>query len=308
MTTNGSMNGRRRVVITGLGALTPLGTDVESTWDALVAGRSGAAEITQFDSTDYAVHFACEVKDFDATEYIPFKQARRMDRFAHLIVAAARQAEADSGISIEAEPDRIGAPIATGIGGLKAFQDCHSELLERGPDRVNPFSIPEIIPNMGAAWVSMQLGTQGPLSSQCTACAASNMAIGEGADAIRLGRADAMICGGTEAGITRVGIAGFGAMRALSRRNDDPKRASRPFDAGRDGFVMGEAGGAVVLEELEHAKARGAKIYAELIGYGVSSDANHVTEPDPAGTNPARAMKMAFGDAGIDPSEIGYIN
>ena len=161
---------------------------------------------------------------------------------------------------------------------------------------------------MGAGWVSMELGTRGPLSSQCTACAASNMAIGEGADAIRLGRADAMICGGTEAGITRVGIAGFGAMRALSRRNDNPKGASRPFDAGRDGFVMGEAGGAVVLEELEHAKARGAKIYAELIGYGVSSDANHVTEPDPAGTNPARAMKMAFDDAGIDPSEIGYIN
>jgi 3-oxoacyl-[acyl-carrier-protein] synthase II len=181
-------------------------------------------------------------------------------------------------------------------------------LIERGPDRVNPFSIPAIIPNMGAGWVSMELGTRGPLSSQCTACAASNMAIGEGADAIRLGRADAMICGGTEAGITRVGIAGFGAMRALSRRNDDPKRASRPFDAERDGFVMGEAGGTVVLEELEHAKARGAKIYAELIGYGVSSDANHITEPDPSGTNPARAMKMAFADAGIDPAEIGYIN
>ena len=231
-----------------------------------------------------------------------------MDRFAQMIVAAARQAEADSGIDIAKEPDRVGASIATGIGGLGAFQDCYQTLIERGPDRVNPFSITAIIPNMGAGWVSMELGTRGPLSSQCTACAASNMAIGEGADAIRLGRADAMICGGTEAGITRVGIAGFGAMRALSRRNDDPKRASRPFDAGRDGFVMGEAGGAVVLEELEHAKARGAKIYAELIGYGVSSDANHVTEPDPAGTNPARAMKMAFGDAGIDPSEIGYIN
>jgi len=308
MTTNGSMNGRRRVVITGLGALTPLGTDVESTWDALVAGRSGAAEITQFDSTDYAVHFACEVKDFDATEYIPFKQARRMDRFAHLIVAAARQAEADSGISIEAEPDRIGAAIATGIGGLKAFQDCHSELLERGPDRVNPFSIPEIIPNMGAAWVSMQLGTQGPLSSQCTACAASNMAIGDGADAIRLGRADVMLCGGTEAPVTEVGIAGFSAMRALSRRNDDPQSASRPFDSQRDGFVMGEAGAVVVLEELEHARARGAKIYAELLGYGLSSDARHITEPDPSGENPARAMTMAFRDAGIDTSEIDYIN
>ena len=231
-----------------------------------------------------------------------------MDRFAQMIVAASRQAESDSGIDIAKEPDRIGASIATGIGGLGAFQDCYQTLIDRGPDRVNPFSITAIIPNMGAGWVSMELGTRGPLSSQCTACAASNMAIGEGADAIRLGRADAMICGGTEAGITRVGIAGFGAMRALSRRNDNPKGASRPFDAGRDGFVMGEAGGAVVLEELEHAKARGAKIYAELIGYGVSSDANHVTEPDPAGTNPARAMKMAFDDAGIDPSEIGYIN
>jgi 3-oxoacyl-[acyl-carrier-protein] synthase II len=247
MMNNGSLNGRRRVVITGLGAVTPLGGDVESTWDGLVAGRSGAGEITQFDSSDYAVHFACEVKDFDATQYIDRKQARRMDRFAHLIVAAARQAEADSGISIESESDRIGAAIATGIGGLKAFQDCHSELLERGPDRVNPFSIPEIIPNMGAAWVSMQLGTQGPLSSQCTACAASNMAIGDGLDAIRLGRADVMLCGGTEAPVTEVGIAGFSAMRALSRRNDDPEGASRPFDSGRDGFVMGEAGAVVVL-------------------------------------------------------------
>ena len=306
--TNGSFNGRRRVVITGLGAVTPLGADVESTWDGLVAGRSGAGEITQFDSSDYAVHFACEVKDFDPTAYIPFKQARRMDRFAHLIVAAARQAEADSGISIESESDRVGAAIATGIGGLKAFQDCHSELLERGPDRVNPFSIPEIIPNMGAAWVSMQLGTQGPLSSQCTACAASNMAIGDGLDAIRLGRADVMLCGGTEAPVTEVGIAGFSAMRALSRRNDDPEGASRPFDSGRDGFVMGEAGAVVVLEELEHAKARGAKIYAELLGYGVSSDARHITEPDPSGVNPARAMTMAFRDASVEPDEIDYIN
>ncbi len=308
MMNNGSLNGRCRVVITGLGAVTPLGVDVESTWDGLVAGRSGAGEITQFDSSDFAVHFACEVKDFDPTQYIPFKQARRMDRFAHLIVAAARQAEADSGISIESESDRVGAAIATGIGGLKAFQDCHSELLERGPDRVNPFSIPEIIPNMGAAWVSMQLGTQGPLSSQCTACAASNMAIGDGLDAIRLGRADVMLCGGTEAPVTEVGIAGFSAMRALSRRNDDPEAASRPFDSGRDGFVMGEAGAVVVLEELEHAKARGAKIYAELLGYGVSSDARHITEPDPSGVNPARAMTMAFRDASVEPDEIDYIN
>ena len=204
--------------------------------------------------------------------------------------------------------DRVCTAVATGIGGLQAYQDCYDTLIERGPDRVNPFSIPAIIPNMGAAWVSMELGTRGPLTSQCTACAASNMAIGDGLDAIRLGRADVMLCGGTEAGITPVGIAGFGAMRALSRRNDDPRRASRPFDAGRDGFVMGEAGAVVVLEELEHAKARGAKIYAELLGYGVSSDATHITEPDPTGRNPARAMRMAFADAGIAPDEVGYIN
>src|SRR5207344_4809 len=226
----------------------------------------------------------------------------------HLVLAAARQAEADSGLDIAAEADRIGASVATGIGGLKSFQDCRGELRDRGPDRVSPFSIPEIIPNMGAAWVSMELGTRGPLSSQCTACAASNMAIGEAADMIRLGRADVVFAGGTEAGITPVGIAGFSAMRALARRNDEPEKASRPFDAGRSGFVMGEAGGVVVLEELEHARSRGAKIYAELLGYGLSSDAAHVTEPDPSGSNPARAMRMAFGDAGIEPEEVDYIN
>jgi 3-oxoacyl-[acyl-carrier-protein] synthase II len=231
-----------------------------------------------------------------------------MDRFAQMIVAAAIQARDDSGLDIEANADRIGASVATGIGGLKAFQDCFETLLERGPDRVNPFSIPQIIPNMGAAWVSMYLKTRGPLASQCTACAASNMAIGDAADAIRLGRADVMLAGGTEAGITRVGIAGFSAMRALSRRNDAPKEASRPFDAGRDGFVMGEAAAVVVLEELEHAKARDAKIYAELLGYGVSSDARHVTEPDPSGENPARAMRMALADAAVNPDEIDYIN
>jgi 3-oxoacyl-[acyl-carrier-protein] synthase II len=295
-------------VVTGIGALTPLGNDAETSWKSLTDGKSGAADITGFDSSRYSVHFACEVKGFDPTEFIERKQARRMDRFAQLIVAAARQAEADSGISIESESDRVGASIATGIGGLRAFQDCYDELLERGPDRVNPFSIPEIIPNMGAAWVSMQLGTKGPLGSQCTACAASNMAIGDGLDAIRLGRADVMLCGGTEAPITEIGIAGFSAMRALSRRNDAPEKASRPFDAGRDGFVMGEAGAVVVLEELEHARARGAKIYAELLGYGVSSDAQHITEPDPSGQNPARAMTMAFGDAGIEADEIDYIN
>src|SRR5918992_334737 len=254
-----SMNGRRRVVITGLGAVTPLGNDVETTWANLVAGESGAGPITHFDPSEYAVHFACELKDFDPTLHIDRKQSRRMDRFAQMIVSAARMAEADAGMEIKPEGDRIGVSVATGIGGLKSFQDCYDVLSQRGPDRVNPFSIVQIIPNMGAAWVSMELGTRGPLSSQCTACAASNMAIGESMDAIRLGRADAMLAGGTEAPVTRVGIAGFGSMRALSRRNDDPKRASRPFDAQRDGFVMGEAGAVVVLEKAQHARAGGAK-------------------------------------------------
>ncbi len=308
MADNGSLNGRRRVVVTGIGAVTPLGPDIDTTWSALLAGECGAGPITQFDATDFPVSFACEAKDFEPSQWLEHKQVRRMDRFAQLIVAAARQAEADAGIDIAKAPDRVGAAIATGIGGIKSFQDCFDTLVNRGPDRVNPFAIPSIIPNMGAGWVSMELGTQGPLTSQCTACAASNMALGDGVDAIRLGRADVMFCGGTEAAINKVGIAGFGAMRALSRRNDDPLRASRPFDAGRDGFVMGEAGAVLVIEELEHAKARGATIYAEVAGYGLSSDASHITEPDPTGENPARALRMAMRDADVTPDDIGYIN
>jgi 3-oxoacyl-[acyl-carrier-protein] synthase II len=306
MSEDGSLNGRRRVVITGLGAVSPLGNDVETTWRGILAGESGAGPITQFDHAGYVVHFACEVKDFDATQWIDRKEARRMDRFAHLALAAARQAEADSGLDIAPEADRIGASIATGIGGIRSFQECYDTLIHKGPDRVSPFAIPSIIPNLGAGWVSIMLGTRGPLSSQCTACAASNMAIGDGLDAIRLGRADVMFCGGTEAAINEVGMAGFGAMRALSRRNDDPTGASRPFDAGRDGFVMGEAGAVLVLEELEHAQARGAKIYAEVAGYGLSSDAKHITEPDPTG--PVRAFEMALNEAGVGKDEIDYIN
>jgi 3-oxoacyl-[acyl-carrier-protein] synthase II len=305
-TENGSLNGRRRVVVTGLGAVSPLGLSVEESWSNLLAGESGAGEITQFDHSGYKVHFACEVKGLDPTEWIDRKDARRMDRFTHLVLAAARQAESDSGIDIASEADRTGASIATGIGGIRSFQECYDTLLTRGPDRVNPFAIPAIIPNLGAGWVSIELGTRGPLGSQCTACAASNMAIGDGLDAIRLGRADVMLCGGTEAAVNEVGIAGFAAMRALSLRNDDPKRGSRPFDAERDGFVMGEAGAVVVLEELEHAKARGAKIYAEVVGYGLSSDAKHITEPDPTG--PVNAFKMALADAGVSGDEIDYIN
>src|SRR2546430_14172390 len=304
---NGSHNGRRRVVITGMGAVSPLGNDVETSWQRLLACESGAAEITQFDHSDYKIHFACEVKDFDPTNWIDRKEARRLDRFVHLILAAAYQAQEDAKLDIHAEADDIGASIATGIGGIKSFQDCYDTLITKGPDRVSPFAIPSIIPNLGAGWVSIMLGTRGPLSAQCTACAASNMAIGDGLDAIRLGRANVMLCGGTEAAVNQVGIAGFAAMRALSQRNEDPIGASRPFDAKRDGFVMGEAGAVLVLEELEHAKARGANIYAEVAGYGLSSDAKHITEPDPTGVNPARALKMAMADAGVTAAEVGYI-
>ena len=288
--------------------VSPLGNDVQTSWSRLLAGESGAAEIQAFDHTDYNVHFACELKDFDPTNWVDRKAARRMDRFAQMILAAARQAEADSGVDVAVAPDRHGASIATGIGGLHSYQECYHVLLTKGPDRVSPFSIPSIIPNMGAGWVSIELGTKGPLMSECTACAASNMAIGDAMDAIRMGRADVMFAGGTEAPITEVGIAGFDAMRALSRRNDDPTRASRPFDNERDGLVMGEAAAVLVLEELEHAHARGARIYAELVGYGMSSDAAHMTEPDPTGESPARAMTMALADAGVDPSEVGYVN
>jgi 3-oxoacyl-[acyl-carrier-protein] synthase II len=296
------------VVITGLGAVTPLASDVATSWERLIGGRCGAGPITAFDPREFMVRFACEANDFGPTRWIEHRRARRMGRFAQLVVAAARQAEADAGLEVEKESERVGAAVATAMGGLQAFQDCCDTLSDRGPERVNPFSIPTIIPNMGAAWVSIELGTRGPLSSQCTACAASQMAIGEGLDAIRLGRAEVMLCGGSDAAITRIGIAGFAALRALSRRNDDPAAASRPFDADRDGFVMGEGGAILVLEELEHASKRGATIYAELIGYGVSSDAQHITEPDPTGEHPARAMRMAFADAGISPDEVDYVN
>jgi 3-oxoacyl-[acyl-carrier-protein] synthase II len=301
-------NGRRRIVITGMGMVSSLGNTVEDTWTGLIAGKSGAGPITQFDPTGFTSTFAAEVKDLDISLYVDHKSARRMDRFTHLALAAARQAQADSGIDVSSAPERMGAAIATGIGGLKSFESCVDQLNARGADRVNPFSIVQIIPNLAAGWVSIELGTRGPLLAPCTACAASNMAIGDGMDSIRLGRADVMFCGGTEAPVSRVSIAGFGAMRAVSRRNDDPERASRPFDLERDGFVMGEAAAVLVLEELERAQARGARIYAELLGYGVSSDANHVSDPDPTGENPARAVRMALEDAGVAPSEVGYIN
>ena len=301
-------NGRRRVVITGLGAVTPLGNDVMSSWDALIGGAGAAGPITAFDASGYPVRFACEVKGFDPGQWLDRKQVRRLDRFAQMLVAAARQAEADAGLEIAKEPERVGVAAGTGMGGLGAYQDCYETVIARGSDRVSPFSVAAIMPNSGAGWVSIELGTKGPLTLQSTACAASQMAIGDGLDAIRLGRAEVMLCGGSEAGITRVGIAGFAAMHALSTRNDDPEHASRPFDGNRDGFVMGEAGAVLVLEELQHANDRGARIYAEVRGYGTSADASHVTEPDRTGINPARAMRMALDDAGIHPDVIDYVN
>ncbi len=299
---------RRRTVVTGLGMVSPLGNSVEDTWEALIAGRSGAGPITQFDPTGYGVTFACEVKGFEPTDWIDHKSARRMDRYTQLALAAARQAESDSKLEIAPIAERVGGAVATGIGGLKSFESCMDTLLRRGPDRTSPFAIVQIIPNLAAGWVSMELGTRGPLLAGVEACAASNMGIGASMDAIRLGRADAMVCGGTESPVTRVGIAGFNAMRALSRRNDDPEGGSRPFDAERDGFVMGEAAAMLVVEELDHALARGAHIHAELLGYGLSSDAAHVSDPDPTGMNPARAIRMALDDAGVSPDEVGYVN
>src|SRR5205085_9260601 len=285
---------------------TPLGADIDTTWRRLVAGEVGAGPITAFATSGHSVRIACEAGDFEPERWLDRKTIRKIDRFAQFAVAAARMAEGDAGLDIAPEPDRIGASIATAQGGVASLAECLRELGES--QRIHPSHVTAFMPNMAVGWVSMELGLRGPLGAPCTACAASAMAIGEGYDAIRLGRAEVMLCGGSEAGIQDLAVAGFAAMRALSRRNDDPTRASRPFDAHRDGFVMGEGAAVLVLEELEHAQARGAHVYAELAGYGVSSDAAHMTEPDPTGENPARAMRMALDNAGVDPSEVGYVN
>jgi 3-oxoacyl-[acyl-carrier-protein] synthase II len=298
----------RRVVVTGLGMVSPIGNSVSDSWDALMAGRSGAAPITRFDASEFPVRFACEVKDFDVTEIVDAKSARRMDRCTHLLLAAAREAERDSDLAIESIADAAGVAVGTAFGGVASFEHAVRQVSDRGPDRLSPLAIVQTLPNLAAGWVSIELGTRGPLLATSTACAASNMAIGDSLDAIRLGRADVMFCGGTEAPVTPVAVAGFAAMRALSTRNDDPGAASRPFDKRRDGFVIGEGAAVLVLEELEHARARDAHIYAELSGYGVSSDASHVSDPDPVGDNAARAVRMALADADLRPDEIGYVN
>lgn len=295
-------------MVTGLGIMSPIGTSVDEAWSALLAGHRSAAPISLFDATNFPVQFACEVNDFDGGNFVDSKRARRMDRCTHLVLAAARQAEHDSGLDVSSVGDRSGTAIGTALGGVASFEQTVLQLASRGPERVSPFAIVQTLPNLAAGWVSIELGTRGPLLTETTACAASSMAIGDALDAIRLGRADVMLCGGTEAPVTPVSVAGFAAMRALSTRNDDPAAASRPFDAERDGFVVAEGAAVLVFEELEHARARDARIYAELVGYGVSSDANHVSDPDPVGTNAARAVRMALEDAGLEPADVGYVN
>ena len=296
----------RRVVVTGLGAVTPLGADVETTWQRLIAGESAGSLITAFSPEGHTVRIACEADGFEPEQWIERRRLRRLDRFAQFAVAAARMAESDAALDVTVEPERIGAAIATAQGGVESLAECCRELAEDG--RIHPTLVTAFMPNMAAGWVSMELGLRGPLGSPCTACAASAMAVGEGYDAIRLGRADVMFCGGSEAGITPLAMAGFAAMRALSRRNDDPAKASRPFDAGRDGFVMGEGAAVLTLEELEHARARGAKVYAEVAGYGLTSDSFHMTEPDPEGHGQARAITSALRDAGAGPGDVDYVN
>lgn len=302
-------DGRPRVVVTGLGLITPIGIGREATWQAALAGTSGAGPITLFDASDSETTFACEVRGFDANDHIDRRSARRMDRFCHFGVAAARMALEDARLEIaDADRMRAGAIVGSGIGGLHTFDAQTAVVRDRGPDRASPLFIPMVIANMAAAQVSMTLGLKGPLSCTTTACASGNHAIGEAAEAIRRDQADVMLAGGAEATITKVGIAAFNAMRALSTRNDDPSRGSRPFDAGRDGFVMGEAGAILVLERLEHAVARGAHIYCEMLGYGLTGDAHHVTEPDPTGEAPAAAIRLALRDAGVEPDEVDHVN
>ena len=299
----------KRVVVTGIGLITSNGTGRAEVWESILAGRSGAAPITLFDTTEFVTKFACEVKGFDPAAYMEAKTARRMDRFAQLAVAAGKLAVEDAKLPLqEGGNDRIGTIVASGIGGLSTFESQTRVLMERGPSRVSPLFIPMMIANMGAAQLSMALGLRGPLSCPVTACASGNHALGDALEVIRRGQADVMLAGGAEAAVTPVGISAFNAMKALSTRNDDPQTASRPFDIDRDGFVMGEGGAVLVLEELGHAEARGANIWCEIVGYGMSGDAHHLTEPDPTGHAPGLSMKMAMADAGVAAEDITYIN
>ena len=299
----------RRVVITGVGLVSPLGIGTEETWAGIRAGRSGAGPITLFDASQHSTHFACEVKGFDPLRWVEKKEVKKMDRFIQFAVAAADLAVADSGLEIGAgEAEQVGVFIGSGIGGFATIEREHTELMNGGPRKVSPFFIPSAIVNLASGWVAIRTGAKGPNSATATACTASAHAIGESFRYIQRGDADAMIAGGSEAAITPLGVGGFCSMRALSTRNDEPERASRPFDRGRDGFVIGEGSGIVILEELEHAKARGAKIYCELVGYGMSGDAYHITAPSEDGDGGVRVMRKTLKDAGLQPSDVDYIN
>ncbi len=298
-----------RVVVTGLGLVTPVGLDTDSSWDALLSGRSGAAPITRFDASRFQVRFACEVKRFDPLQYMDRKESRRLDLFAQFAIAASQQAVDQAGLAGKfPAPDRTGVVIGSGIGGMQTFEDQCSLYLTKGPDRVSPFFVPMFIPDIAAGVVSMRFGLRGPNFATVSACASSAHAIGESYRMIRDGEADAMLTGGAEAAICGLSIAGFQNMRALSTRNDAPEEASRPFDRGRDGFVLGDGGAMVMLESLEHAERRGAVILGEVIGYGASGDAYHMTSPAPEGEGAQRAMKACLADAGIALEEVGYIN
>ena len=302
------MDRKNRVVVTGMGAITPIGNDVESFWRSLKEKKVGIGQISTFDTTDYKVKLAAEVKDFDAKEYMDVKASKRMERFSQFAVAAAKEALEDSGLSLEKEdPCRIGVCVGSGIGSLQSMEKEHKKLLEKGPGRINPLLVPMMICNMAAGNVAIQFGLKGKCFNVVTACATGTHSIGEAFRSIQYGEADVMVAGGTESSITPLGVAGFTALTALST-SQNPLRASIPFDKERNGFVMGEGAGIVVLESLEHAKARGARIYAELVGYGATCDAYHITSPAEDGSGAAKAMEMAMKDGNVNPEEIDYIN
>ncbi len=299
----------RRVVITGLGAITPLGNSVPASWEAAINGRSGIEKIIRFDTTGFATQIAGEVKGFEPGKYIDKKEVKKMDLFVQYALAASQEAVDEAGLEIsEEEADRTGVFVGAGLGGLATLERYHTALLEGGPRKVSPFFIPMLIANMAPAQIAIRFGAKGPNLSSVSACASANHALGDAFKVIQRGDADVMISGGTESVVTPLGIAGFNAMKALSLRNDAPQAASRPFDRDRDGFVLSEGAGIVILEELEHARRRGARIYAELVGYGLNADAYHMTAPSPGGDGAARCLVMALADARVDMSEVDYIN
>ena len=303
------VEGLRRVVVTGLGAVTPIGNDVAAYWDGLSSGRNGVGPITLFDASRHACRFAAEVKGFDPAGWLEPKEAKRWDRFCQFGVVAAKQAVAAAGLTIDvSNQGRVGVSIGSGVGGLLMMETQAHVLADRGPDRVSPFCVPMMIPNMATGLAAIALGAKGPSSAVATACAAGSNAIGDAFRQIQLGLADAMVCGGAESAITPLGVAGFASAKALSFRNDDPATASRPFDAERNGFVIGEGAGVLVLEALEHAQARGATILAEVVGYGTTCDAHHITAPAPGGSGGAEAIRLALVDARLAPEAVDYIN